>query len=176
MVFGGEISFSTPQKLFRPPIIFFGPPIFFFGGFLFFYAPKTKNQLFRRAPKEQYFSMPKRKNLGFSFFNFGAASLLWCSAAKSLFRPPKNILRRLFSFLHALRKKRRFSAPKTKNRLFGGRRRSKGLKVGFWVQPPYIWASGGENCPSRFERVPGFSWNPSGGSTKASNEGFMKPP
>ena len=30
--------------------------------------------------------------------------------------------------------------------------------------------------PSRFEGVPGLSWNPSEGPTKASEEGFMKPP
>ena len=96
MVFGGQITFSTPPKNFRP-LQFFSAPHFFFS------APKTKNRLFRRASKEQ---RPKSCILGSTT----------------------------------------------------------------------IRASGGENCPSRFERVPGFSWNPSGGSTKTSNEGFMKPP
>ena len=137
MVFGGEITFSTPPKTFSATNIFFRPSKFVFRRLsFFFYAPKTKNRLFWRAPKEQYFSMPKRKNLGFKKKKIGAASL-WCSAAKSLFRPPKNILRRLFSFLHALRKTAVFRRQKPKIGFFGGRRRSKGLKVGFWVQPPY---------------------------------------
>ena len=92
------------------------------------------------------------------------------------FSTPQKILRRLFFIFKALRKTAVFWRPKPKIGFLGGRRRSKGLKVAFWVQPPDERASGGENCPSRFERVPGFSWNPSGGSTKASNEGFMKPP
>ena len=66
MVFGGQITFSTPPKKISAPTIFFRPP-FFFGGFFVFSAPKTKNRLFRRAPKEQYFLAPMRKNL-FSFF------------------------------------------------------------------------------------------------------------
>ena len=73
-------NFLDPPQKFSAPPNFFRPPIFFFGGFFVFSAPKTKNRLFRRAPKEQYFSVPKRKNLGFFLF-FGAASL-WCSAAK----------------------------------------------------------------------------------------------
>ena len=80
MVFGGPKTFSIPPKIFSTLPIFFAPQFIFFGGFWVFSAPKTKNRLFRRAPKEQYFSAPKRKNLGFFFF-FGAASL-WCSAAK----------------------------------------------------------------------------------------------
>ena len=75
MVFGGQITFRPPPKTFRTPQFFFGPQFFFFGAFLFFSAPETKNRLFRRAPKEQYFSAPKRKNLVLFF-------ILWCSAAK----------------------------------------------------------------------------------------------
>ena len=83
MVFGGQITFSTPPKKIRPPH-FFSAPDFFFGGFLVFSAPKTKNKKSAFSAgayyREQYFSAPKQKNLGFFFF-FGAASL-WCSAAK----------------------------------------------------------------------------------------------
>ena len=62
-----------------------------------------------------------------------------------------------------------FAAALTKNRLF--RRASKEQRPKSCVLgSTTIRASGGENCPSRFERVPGFSWNPSGGSTKASKE------
>ena len=73
-----------PNNFFDPPPQNFGPhnffrPPFFFRRLFCFSAPKTKNRLFRRAPNEQYFSAPKRKNLFFYFF--GAASL-WCSAAK----------------------------------------------------------------------------------------------
>ena len=79
MVFGGQLTFSTPPPKNSAPPIYFRPS-FFFPAFFLFSAPKTKNRLFRRAPKEQYFSAPKRENLGFFFF-FGAGSL-WCSAAK----------------------------------------------------------------------------------------------
>ena len=68
-----------PNNFFDPPKKPFGSHNFFSAAF-FFSAPETKNRLFRRAPKEQYFSAPKRKNLGFFFF-FGAA-WSWCSAAK----------------------------------------------------------------------------------------------
>ena len=44
------------------------------------------------------------------------------------------------------------------------------------MDSPTIQASGGANCPSRFEGVPNLSWNPSEGSTKALKEGSMKPP
>ena len=60
--------FDPPQNFFDPHKKKFGPPKNFFGGFLFL-APKTKSRLFRRAPKEQYFSAPKRKNLVFFFFS-----------------------------------------------------------------------------------------------------------
>ena len=49
MVFGGQITFSTPPKM-------LSALNFFFGGFLVFSAPKTKNRLFRRAPTEVVFS------------------------------------------------------------------------------------------------------------------------
>ena len=68
MVFGGQITFSTPPKKTFGHHNFFSTHNFFFGGFFVFSAPKTKNRLFRRAHKEQYFSAPKRKNLGFLFF------------------------------------------------------------------------------------------------------------
>ena len=71
MVFGGQITFSTPQKNFRPLQFFFAPHFFFSVAFFFF--------------------------SGFFFFR----------------------------------------RPKPKIGFFGGRRRSKGLKVAFWVQPPY---------------------------------------
>ena len=88
--------------------------------------------------------------------------------------PQKYFAAAFFYFLGAP-KNRRFSAPKNKNRLF--RRASKEQRPKSRILgSTTIRASGGENCPSRFERIPGFSWNPSGGSTKASNEGFMKPP
>ena len=91
------------------------------------------------------------------------------------FSTPENICGAFFLFFFGAPKNRRFSAPKYKNRLFqraSNKQRPKSCILGSTT----IRASGGENYPSRFERVPGFSWNPSGGSTKASNEGLMKPP
>ena len=168
MVFGGEITFSTPPKTFSATNNFFRRLFFWGGG-----APKTKNRLFRRAPKEQYFSAPKRKNLGFSLF-FSAPPRYGVRRPNDFFDPLKIFCGGFFFFLGAP-KNRRFSAPKNKNRLF--RRASKEQRPKSCILgSTTIRASGGENCPSRFERVPGFSWNPSGGSTKASNEGFMKPP
>ena len=41
MVFGGQVTFRPPQKLFRPPQLFCGPK-FFFRRFFVFSAPKTK--------------------------------------------------------------------------------------------------------------------------------------
>ena len=162
-------NFSTPPQKNSAPTIFFAPH-FFFGGFFVFSAPKTKNRLFRRAPNEQYFSASKRKNL---FFFFSAPPRYGVRRPNNVFDPPK-IFCGGFFFLGAP-KNRRFLAPKTKNRLF--RRASKEQRPKSCILGSTTTrASGGENCPSRFERVPGFSWNPSGGSTKASNEGFMKPP
>ena len=88
--------------------------------------------------------------------------------------PQKYFAAAFFYFLGAP-KNRRFSAPKNKNRLFRRASKEQRPKSRF-LGSTTIRASGGENCPSRFERIPGFSWNPSGGSTKASNEEFMKPP
>ena len=90
------------------------------------------------------------------------------------FSTPQKYFAAAFFFFLGAPKNRRFLAPKNKNRLF--RRASKEQRpTSCILGSTTIRVSGGENCPSRFERVPGFSWNPSGGSTKASNEGFMKP-
>ena len=61
-------NFFDPPKNFFGHQYFFSAPKFFFSAAFFFLAPKTKNRLFRQAPKEQYFSAPNRKNLGFFFF------------------------------------------------------------------------------------------------------------
>ena len=151
MVFGGKITFSTPPKTFsaannflRPPVFFFGAqnqnselfraPIIFCGTHFFFSAPKTKNRLFRREPKEQNFSAPKRKNLGF-FFIFWRRPVMVFGGEITFSTPEKYFAAAFFFFLGAP-KNRRLSAPKTKNRLFRRHRRSKGLKVAFWVQAP----------------------------------------
>ena len=166
--YGGQITFSTPSKTFSAPTIFFRPPIFFFGGFFFFGAQNQKSAF---SAKEQYFSAPKRKNLFFFFFR---RRLVMVFGGQITFSIPPKYFSAAFFFLGAP-KNRRFLAPKTKNRLF--RRASKEQRPKSCILgSTTIRAYGGENCPSRFERVPGFSWNPSGGSTKASNEGFMKPP
>ena len=168
MVFDGQITFSTPPKHFRPPNFFFAP-IFFFRRLFFFSAPKTKNRLFRL--RSNIFRRPSGKT---SVFFFSAPPRYGVRRPNNFFDPPKIFLGDFFFFLGAP-KNRRFLAPKTKNRLF--RRASKEQRPKSCILgSTTIRASGGENCPSRFERVPGFSWNPSGGSTKASNEGFMKPP
>ena len=120
MVFGGQITFSTLPKKIRPPQLFFAPKILFFGGFFVFSAPKTKNRLFRRAPKEQKFSAPKRKNLVFFFFS--APPRYGVRRPNTFFDPPKIFFGGFFFFLGAP-KNRRFLAPKTKNRL--SRRASK---------------------------------------------------
>ena len=135
MVFGGEITFSTPPKTFSATNNFFRPSNFFFRRLSFFFT-RPKIGFFGGRLRSNIFRCPSGKNSALKKKKIGAASL-WCSAAKSLFRPPKNILRRLFSFLHALRKTAVFRRQKPKIGFFGGRRRSKGLKVGFWVQPPY---------------------------------------
>ena len=88
MVFGGQINFSNPPPNFRPPQFFFGRHFFFFGGFFVFSAPKTKNRLFLRAPKEQYFSAPKRKNLVFCFC-FLAPPRYGVRRTNNFFDPPK---------------------------------------------------------------------------------------
>ena len=140
LFFFGTVSLwcSAAQKLFRPPPKQFRPPHFFsapnlfFSAAFFFSAPKTRNRLFRRAPKEQYFSAPKRETS--TFFFFSAPPRCSVRRPNNFFDPPKNIFRRLFIFLGAP-KNRRFSAPKTKNRLF--RRAPKEQKVAFWVHPPY---------------------------------------
>ena len=56
MVFGGQITFSTPPKYFEAFFFFLGAP-----KNRRFLAPKTKNRLFRRALKEQ---RPKNCILG----------------------------------------------------------------------------------------------------------------
>ena len=166
--YGGQITFSTPSKTFSAPTIFFRPPIFFFRRLFFFSAPKTKNRLFRL--RSNIFRRPSGKT---SFFFFSAPPRYGVRRPNNFFDPPKIFFGGFF-FLGAP-KNRRFLAPKTKNRLF--RRASKEQRPKSCILgSTTIRAYGGENCPSRFERVPGFSWNPSGGSTKASNEGFMKPP
>ena len=119
MVFGGEITFSIPQKLFRPPIFFFGPPMFFFGGFLFFYAPKTKNRLFWRAPNEQYFSMPKRKNLGF-FKKNSAPPRYGVRRPNHFFDPPKIFCGGFFLFFTRSEKPPFFGAKKQKSAFSAG--------------------------------------------------------
>ena len=175
MVLGGEKTFSTPLKTFSTPTKtfsatnnFFRPPNFFFRRLFFFGAQNQKSA----------FSAPKRKNLGFVFFS--APPRYGVRWPNYFFDPPKIFCGRqkyfaaAFFFFLGAPKNRRFSAPKTKNRRFrraSEEQRPKSCILGSTT----IRASGGENCPSRFERVPGFSWNPSGGSTKASNEGFMKP-
>ena len=104
MVFGGEITFSTPPKTFSTPPkkfsatnIFFRPPIFFFDGFFFIWRPKTKNRLFRRAPKEQYFSAPKRRNVGFFLF-FSAPPRYGVRRPNDFFDPQKYFAAAFFFF------------------------------------------------------------------------------
>ena len=94
MVFGGQITFSTPPKNISAPTYFFRPPNFFSAAF-FFSAPKTKNRIFRRAPKGQYFSAPKRKNLGFFFFR---RRLVMVFGGRITFSTPPKFFQRLFSF------------------------------------------------------------------------------
>ena len=169
MVFGGEITFSTPPKLFRP-IFSVGPQEVFFGAF-FFWRPKPKIGFFGGRLRSNIFRRPSGKT---SAFFFSALPRYGVRRPNDFFDPPKIFSGGFFFFLGAP-KNRRFSAPNNENRLF--RRASKKQRPKSCIlDVTTIRASGGENCPSRFERVPGFSWNPSGGSTKASNEEFMKPP
>ena len=161
--------FDPPKNIFGPQI-FFSPPNFFFRRLFFFPAPKTKNRLFRL--RSNIFRRPSGKTSVLFFFRRRLVMVFGGQITFSI--PPKYFSAAFFFFLGAP-KNRRFLAPKTKNRLF--RRASKEQRPKSCILgSTTIRASGGENCPSRFERVPGFSWNPSGGSTKASNEGFMKPP
>ena len=171
MVFGSQIIFSIPPPKNSAPKIFFGPQSFFSA--FFFSAPKTQNRLFRRAPKEQYFSAPKRKHLGF----FLAPPRYGVRRPNNFFDPPKIFFgpQKYFSaflFFRCSEKPPLFGAQNQKSAFSAGAEGAKSCILG----SPAIRASGDENFPSRFEGVPGVSWNPSGGSTKASNEGFMKPP
>ena len=171
MVFGGQITFSTPPQKIRPPQFFFGPRFFFPAAFLFFRRPKPKIGFFGGRQRSNTFRRPSGKTSAFFFFS--APLRYGVRRPNNFFDPPKIFLGGFF-FLGAP-KNRRFLAPETKNWLF--RRASKEQRPKSRILgSTTIRASGGENCPSRFERVPYFSWNPSGGSTKASNEGFMKPP
>ena len=169
MVFSGQITFSTPPpKILASPNLF-RPPIFVFRRLFCFSAPKTKNRLFRLRS-----NIFRRRSGKTSFFFFSAPPRYGVRRPNNFFDPPKIFFGGFFFFLGAP-KNRRFLAPKTNNRLF--RRASKEQRPKSCILgSTTIRASGDESCPSRFERIPGFSWNPSGGSTKASNEGFMKPP
>ena len=80
MVFGGQITFSTPPKKISPPPIFFCPQFFFLAAFLFFRRPKPKIVFIGGRLRSNIFRRPSGKTSAFYFF-FGAVSL-WCSAAK----------------------------------------------------------------------------------------------
>ena len=100
MVFGGQITFSTPPKKFRPPHIFFRPPIFFSAAFLFFRRPKQKikNRLFRRAPiiGSNIFRRPSRKTSAYFFFS--APPRYGVRRPNNFFDPPKIFLGVFFFF------------------------------------------------------------------------------
>ena len=94
----------------------------------------------------------------------------------TFFDPPKIFCGGFFFFFRRSEKPPFLGAKNQKSAFSAGVEGAKQRPKSCILGSTTIRASGGENCPSRFERVPGFSWNPSGGSTKASNEGFMKPP
>ena len=175
MVFGGEITFSTTPKTFSATNIFFRPPIVFFRRLFFFWRPKPKIGFFGGRLRSNIFRRPSGKTSAF-FFCFFRRRLVMVFGGQMTFSTAQKYFAAAFFLFLGAPKNRRFSAPKPKNRLF--RRASKEQRPKSCILgSTTIRASGGENCPSRFERVPGFSWNPSGGSTKASNEEeFMKPP
>ena len=111
MVFGGQLTFSTPQKQFRPRKIF-GPPIVFCGPTIFF-PPFATNHAARHtwAPA-----------LG-PILKGGVGGRGGGSLNKTKTPPPtKTSLEIKISASagdqSALLLNRRFSAPKTKNRLF----------------------------------------------------------
>ena len=58
MVFGGEITFSTPPKTFSATNNFFPPQNFFFGGFFFFLRPKPKIGFFG-GPLRPFLELPE---------------------------------------------------------------------------------------------------------------------
>ena len=138
MVFGGQITFLTPQKIFGPHFFLIRgpkPKIGFFGG-------RLRSNIFRRPSGKTSF-----------FFFFSAPPRYGVRRPNNFFDPPQKVFGplKIFSAAFFL-----FSAPKTKNRLFrrapkeqrpkwfrknggpqlkGSRRPRK--KVAFWIHPPY---------------------------------------
>ena len=125
MVFGGQITFSTPPKevrtqiFFRPPIFFFGPPIFF--------RPFATNHAARHPPHLIFVQIlkggvggagggegkggnPKKKKTAPPDEKRLKKKSAWAGDQSAAF------------FFSALRKR-----PKPKIGFFGGRPRSKGL-------------------------------------------------
>ena len=132
MVFGGQITFSTPPKIVSAPTIFLRPPVCFFGGFFVFSAPKTKIGFFGGRLRSNIFGAQAEKPRFFFFFR---RRLVMVFGGQITFSPPPKYFSAAFFYFLGAPKNRRFSAPKTKNRLF--RRAPKEQKVAFWVHPPY---------------------------------------
>ena len=170
MVFGGQITFSIPPKIVSAPTIFLRPPVFFFGCFFVFSAPKTKIGFFGGRLRSNFFGAQAEKPRFFFFFS--APPRYGVRRPNNFFAPPQIFFGGFFLFFRRSEKPPFFGAQNQKSSFSAGAEGAKSCILG----SPAIRAAGGENCPSLFEGVPGLSWNPSGGSTKASNEGFMKPP
>ena len=141
MMFGGEITFSTPKKIVR--------------SFFFFGAPKTVGLCSLGALKS-YFSAPKRKNLVFCFF-FRRRLVMVFGGQITLSNPPKHFAAALF-FFPTLRKPDVFRRPKPKIGFFGGRLRSKGLGTSNeldvqneWEENTYIHTHGTFNMPTSYQ-------------------------
>ena len=83
MVFGGEITFSTPPKLFRLPIIFFGGVFFFF-----FFSKKPIVDFFGGRLRSNIFRRPSEKTI-FLFSFFSAPPRYGVRQPNDFFDPPK---------------------------------------------------------------------------------------
>ena len=135
MVFGGEITFSTPPKTFSATNNFLRPPNFFFRHLFFFRRPKPKIIFFGGRLRSNIFRRPSGIT---SFFFFFRRRLVMVFGGQMTFLTPQKYFAAAFFFFLGAPKNRRFWRQKPKIGFFGGRRRSKRLKViAFWVQPPY---------------------------------------
>ena len=121
MVFGGQITFSTPPKNISAPPIFFRPPIFFFGGFFFFRRLKPKIGFLGGRLRSNIFRRPSGKTS--AFFFFFRRRLVMVFGGQITFSTPHKYFSAAFFYFLGDPKNRRFLAPKTKNRL--SRRASK---------------------------------------------------
>ena len=150
MVFGGQITFSTPQK-------YFSAPKNIFRRFFFFLGPILCEMENADRKQKRRFSIWIFRS-GIAFFSDRKIQIEKSRSKNAVFR----FRSRIRSGLRLSEKPPFFVARNQKSAFSAGAEGAKSCILG----SPAIRGSGGENFPSRFEGVSGVSWNPSGGSTK----------